>query len=199
MREDVSHTKVPHVPKKRVREREFLRPEEANAVIAAATRVGRNGERDMILLRLMYRHGLRAGEAKAVKWTDFDLDGSRAKTFHVRRLKGSANSLHTLDRDEITALRKLRDASTSPFVFVSERGGSLSADQIARIVQRAGEAAGLGFHVYPHMLRHSAGYMLANEGTDTRLIQDFLGHRNIQHTVRYTQLAASRLASVRVR
>jgi integrase len=191
MRDSLPSTKLPHV------ERDYLRPEEVNAVIAAAGKSGRNGLRDQILLRLMYRHGLRAGEAKAVRWTDFDLD--HGHNFHVRRLKGSADSVHKLARDELSALRKLRDASDSPFVFVSERGGPISPDMIARVVQRAAEVAGLGFHVHPHMLRHSAGYMLANEGTDTRLIQDFLGHKNIQHTVRYTQLSAKRLASVQVR
>jgi integrase len=129
MRDTASNTKLPHV------ERAYLRPDEVNAMIAAAAKVGRNGVRDMVLLRLMYRHGLRAGEAKAVRWTDFDLDHGR--TFHVRRLKNSKDSMHQLDRDELTALRKMRDASTSPFVFVSERGGPLSPDMIARVVQRA--------------------------------------------------------------
>ena len=87
-------------------------------------------------------------EARDVRWTDFDITaGSGPKTFHVRRLKGSVDSVHTLDRDEVSALRRLRADSTSPFVFVSERGGPLSPDMIARIVERAGEAATLGFHV----------------------------------------------------
>ena len=192
MRQSAPDTKLPHV------ERDYLRPDEANAVIAAAGQVGRNPLRDQVLLRLMYRHGLRASEARYVKWTDFDLDNERS--FHVRRLKGSNDSTHRLDRDEVSALRKLRDkARGNLYAFVSERGAPLSPDMIARIVQRAAEAAGLGFHVHPHMLRHSAGYMLANTGTDTRLIQDFLGHKNIQNTVRYTQLSAQRLAHIRVR
>jgi site-specific recombinase XerD len=107
--------------------------------------------------------------------------------------------VHTLDRDEVAALRRLKADGTSPFVFVSERGGPLSPDMTARIVERAGEAAKLGFHVHPHMLRHAAGYALANEGTDTRLIQDFLGHASIANTVRYTKLAPRRLAAMRVR
>jgi site-specific recombinase XerD len=132
--------------------------------------------------------------------TDLDImPGSGPKTFLVRRLKGSVDSVHTLDRDEVSALRRLKADSTSPFVFVSERGGPLSPDMIARIVERAGEAAKLGFHVHPHMLRHATGYALANEGTDTRLIQDFLGHASIANTVRYTKLAPRRLAAVRVR
>jgi hypothetical protein len=125
--------------------------------------------------------------------------GSGPKTFHVRRLKGSVDSVHTLDRDEVSALRRLRAGSTSPVVFVSERGGPLSPDMIARIVERAGQAAKLGFHVHPHMLRHATGYALANDGTDTRLIQDFLGHASIANTVRYTKPAPGRLAAVRVR
>jgi hypothetical protein len=111
------------------------------------------------------------------------------KDLQVRRLKGSIDSVHTLDRDEVSALRKLKATSTSPFVFVSGRGGPLSPDMIARIVERAAETARLGFHVHPNMLRHATGYALANEGTDMRLIQDFLGHASISNTVRYTKLA----------
>jgi len=194
MRKTDSADKSPHVG------RDYLRPDEANALIDAAGKLGRQRLRDQVLLRLMYRHGLRASEGKHTKWADFDLTpGSGPKTFHVRRLKGSTDSVHTLDRDEVSALRKLKAASTSPFVFVSERGGPLSPDMIARIVERAGEGAKLGFHVHPHMLRHATGYALANEGTDTRLIQDFLGHAAIANTVRYTRLAPGRLATVRVR
>ena len=194
MRRNDSPDKSPHV------ERDYLRPNEANAVIDAAGRVGRQRLRDQVLLRLMYRHGLRASDAKHTRWSDFDLTpGSGPKTFHVRRLKGSIDSVHTLDRDEVAALRRLKASSTSPFVFVSERGGPLSADMIAQIVERAAEAAQLGLHVHPHMLRHATGYALANEGTDTRLIQHFLGHASIANTVRYTRLAPGRLAAVRVR
>lgn len=195
MRKSVASTESPQVGK----ERDYLRPDEVNRVIAAAGQLGRQRERDQVLLRLIYRHGLRAAEARSVKWSDFDLDAPRERTFHIRRVKGSLDSVHMLDRDEVAALRRLRAEASGPFVFVSERGGPLSADMIARIVQRAAEAAGIGFHVHPHMLRHSAGYMLANEGTDTRLIQDFLGHANIQNTVRYTRLSKKRLAGVRVR
>jgi integrase len=197
MRKSQSANKSPHVVS---RGRDYLRPDEANALIEAAGKVGRQPLRDQCLLRLIYRHGLRASEARDARWPDFDLTaGSGPKTFHVRRLKGSVDSVHTLDRDEVSALRRLRADSTSPFVFVSERGGPLSSDMIARIVERAGEAAKLGFHVHPHMLRHATGYALANDGTDTRLIQDFLGHASIANTVRYTKLAPGRLAAVRVR
>ena len=202
MHEVPSVDKVPHVVRKRVAgERDYLRPDEVNAVIAAAGKLGRQPLRDQVLLRLMFRHGLRASEARQTKWTDFDLTpGSGPKTFHVRRLKGSLDSIHTLDRDEVSALRKLHAESTSPFLFVSERGGPISPDMIARIVERAGHAADIGFHVHPHMLRHSTGYALANEyKTDLLLIQAHMGHASVRNTVRYTQLAPGRLAAVRVR
>jgi type 1 fimbriae regulatory protein FimB/type 1 fimbriae regulatory protein FimE len=107
MRKKRSADESPHVG------RDYLRPNEANAVIEAAGRVGRQCLRDQVLLRLMYRHGLRASEAKHTKGTDFDMTpGSGPKTFHVRRLKGSIDSVHTLDRDEVSSLRKLKATST---------------------------------------------------------------------------------------
>jgi site-specific recombinase XerD len=80
----------------------------------------------------------------------------------------------------------------SPFVFTSERGSPFSTAGFARMVERVGEAARLGFKSHPHMLRHACGYALANKGHDTRALQAYLGHRNIQHTVRYTELSPTR-------
>jgi site-specific recombinase XerD len=59
-------------------------------------------------------------------------------------------------------------------------------------MERASKAAGLAFKAHLHMLRHACGYALANAGHDTRSLQAYLGHRNIQHTVRYTELAPTR-------
>jgi Phage integrase family len=80
----------------------------------------------------------------------------------------------------------------SAYVFVSERKTPLCADAVRKIVGRPGREAGIEFPVHPHMLRHATGYKLANDGQDTRAIQHYLGHRNIQHTTRYTELAADR-------
>lgn len=182
--------------KPKVQERKHLTPEEAGRLIAAAAKRGRYPFRDMVLVRLVYRHGMRASEAVGLRWSALDLDTG---VLHVARLKGSNSSTHSLDRDELRDLRKLRKDSTSPFVFVTERGGSLSVDALQYIVKAAGELAGLDLVAHPHMLRHAAGFMLANEGLDTRLIQDFLGHRDIRHTAHYTALAPSRLAALRVR
>ena len=81
---------------------------------------------------------------------------------------------------------------TSPFVFTSERGSPFTTAGFARLLERAGEAAGLGLKVHPHMLRHACGFALANKGHDTRALQAYLGHRNIQHTVRYTEISPGR-------
>ena len=86
-------------------------------------------------------------------------------------------------------VRKLRKESTGPFVFMTERGGPFTSDSFNWMVKRAGQKAKLPFQVHAHMLRHSAGYKLAGDGHDTRSIQDYLGHRDIRHTVRYTELS----------
>jgi site-specific recombinase XerD len=78
------------------------------------------------------------------------------------------------------------------FVFMTERNGPFSTAGFARLVERAGAEAGLPFTAHPHMLRHACGYKLANDGHDTRALQHYLGHRNIQHTVRYSELSATR-------
>lgn len=194
MQAPVSKNVSPHV-------RDYLRADEAKRLIIAAGKAGRQPLRDVVLLTLIYRHGLRVSEAVNARWVDFDLDSHGPKTMHVHRLKGSIDSTHTLDRDEVAGLRRLRDQNTdrSPHLFLSERGGPLSPDMVARIVTRASTTAKIGFHVHPHMLRHSAGYALANEGLDTRLIQEFLGHASINNTTRYTKIAPQRLAAVRVR
>lgn len=77
-------------------------------------------------------------------------------------------------------------------MFVTERNGPLTASGVRKILARAGEKAGLEFPVHPHMLWHGCGFKLANDGQDTRAIQHCLGHKQIQHTVRYTELASGR-------
>ena len=92
------------------------------------------------------------------------------------------------------ALRKLQREQDpkSPFVFTSERGSPFTTAGFARMVERAGVEAGLGLQAHPHMLRHACGFARDNNGHDTRALQAYLGHRNIQHTVRYTELSANR-------
>jgi site-specific recombinase XerD len=118
----------------------------------------------------------------------------RTASLHVRRAKQGTPSTHPILGDELRALRRLQreQEPKSPFVFTSERGAPFSTAGFARMVERAGQGAQLTFKAHSHMLRHACGYALANQGHDTPALQAYLGHRNIQHTVRYTELSPSR-------
>lgn len=178
------------VPNRERRTREHLTPQEVEKLMTAAGRLGRHGHRDATLILIAYRHALRVGELVSLRWDQVDLTQG---LLHVARLKNGSPSTHPLRGPEIRALRRLkRESEASPYVFTTERGGPLTTSTVRKLVARAGEAAGIGFPVHPHMLRHAAGFKLANDGHDTRAIQHYLGHRNIQHTVRYTEMAPER-------
>ena len=172
------------------RSREHLTEPEVKKLIDAA-KDNRYGHRDSTMMLLAYRHGLRASELVDLRWEQVDL---KTAILHVRRVKQGSPATHPLTGDELRALRRLeRDQeSKSPFVFISERGTPFSNRGFQAMVDRAARAASLSIKVHPHMLRHSCGYKLANDGVDTRTIQAYLGHKSIQHTVRYTELAPTR-------
>jgi type 1 fimbriae regulatory protein FimB/type 1 fimbriae regulatory protein FimE len=90
----------------------------------------------------------------------------------------------------------MKRETNSPFIFVSERGAPFSVAGLQKLIERAGIAAKMPFKVHPHMLRHATGYVLANKGTDTRTLQSYLGHRSIQSTVRYSELAPERFKNL---
>jgi type 1 fimbriae regulatory protein FimB/type 1 fimbriae regulatory protein FimE len=181
-------------PKRRrnaeVRTREYLTDAEVNRLIAAAGD-NRNGHRDATMVLVAYRHGLRAGELVSLRWDAVDFNHSR---LHVSRSKNGSPSVHPLSGRELRALRRLQreQEPRSSFVFTSERGAPFSTAGWRKMVARLGVAAGFDVLVHPHMLRHACGYKLANDGVDTRSLQAYLGHKNIQHTVRYTELAPTR-------
>jgi integrase len=177
------------LPNAAYRSREYLTPTEMDAIIEAARKM-RHGHRDATMLLVCYRHGLRASEICDLRWSQIDFDQARLA---VRRSKRGTPSTHPILGDELRALRRLRRENPhAEFVFMTERGGPFSTAGFARLVERAGAEAGLPFKAHPHMLRHSTGYKLANDGVDTRALQHYLGHRNIQHTVRYSELSAAR-------
>jgi integrase len=169
------------------RTREYLTPDEVETLIRYAKK-GRWGDRDPCMILTAFRHGLRAQEIADLEWTQIE-DG-RTPIMHVRRVKNGRPSQHPIRGDEMRALRKL--PRTSPYVFTTERGGQFTADAINRQIKSIGRRAGIEFPVHAHMLRHACGYKLANKGHDTRSIQAWLGHANINHTVRYTEMSATR-------
>ena len=172
------------------RKREYLTPNEIEKVLQAAGQVGRRGARDRTLVLMAYRHGLRVSELVALRWDQSDL---KAGLLHVARLKNGIASTHPIRGRELRALRDLKRAyPASPYVFISELGGPLTPTTFRKLLARAGMRAKLPFPIHPHMLRHSTGFKLANDGHDTRAIQQYLGHRDIMHTVRYTGLSPER-------
>jgi integrase len=177
-------------PNAELRTREYLTDAEVAKLIDAA-KGNRHGHRDATMILMAYRHGLRVSELVHLRWDQIDFDTANLA---VRRVKKGSPATHPIVGDELRALRRLQREQNpkSPFVFTSERGGPFTTAGFARLVERAGEAAELGFKAHPHMLRHACGFALANKGHDTRALQAFLGHRNIQHTVRYTELSPDR-------
>ena len=182
------------VPKRRpnaeLRTREHLTEAEVEKLMNA-TKNNRHGHRDSTMILVGYRHGLRASELTGLRWDQVDFANAN---MHVRRVKQGSPSTHPIRGDELRALRRLQREQDpkSPFVFTSERGSPFTTAGFARMLERAGDEAKLGFKPHPHMLRHACGYALASKGHNTRALQAYLGHRNIQHTARYTELSPAR-------
>jgi integrase len=179
-------------PNAELRPREHLTEREVESLITAA-KANRWGQRDATMILMAFRHGLRASELCSLQWSDVEFETGN---LHLRRAKGGATATHPLLGDELRSLRALKREAKSPFICVSERGAPFSVSGLAKLIERAGIEAKLPFKVHPHMLRHSTGYALANKGTDTRTLQAYLGHRSIQSTVRYTELAPGRFKNL---
>jgi len=175
---------------RRERRREYLTQDEVNKLLAASkdATLSRNPQRDHCLLFLMVRHGLRVSEACQLKLSDIDLEH---RTIYVHRLKKGKPAVHPIyNGGELKSLHdwlKIRKTIVSPHdnLFLSEQRSPLSRATVWLMMQKYAKAAGLdNLAIHPHMLRHSCGFDLANRGNDTRLIQGYLGHQNIQHTVK---------------
>ena len=172
----------------KVETRTYLTAQEVDRLIDAANG-GRYGKRDALMVTMLYRHGLRTKELVDMRW---DQVLTERASLDVERVKHGDDSKQPIKGDELRALRSLKTTSKSVFVFESERGGAMTTRNVRAIIARAAAASDLDIDVHAHMLRHACGYHLANLGVDTRAIQGYLGHKNIQHTVRYTKLAEGR-------
>ncbi|MGC2075260.1 MAG: tyrosine-type recombinase/integrase [Xanthobacteraceae bacterium] len=181
-------------PRKRlnadVRSREYLTEAEVERLMKAAA-ANRYAHRDATMILVTFRHGLRTIEVTRLRWESVDLDRGE---LHVARAKNGKPGTHPLTGREVRALRKLKREQdpASPFIFTSERGAPFAPRGFRQMIERLGQEAEIGFPVHAHMLRHACGYALANKGQPTRDLQDYLGHKNIQHTVRYTELSPAR-------
>lgn len=169
------------------RNREYLTPQEIDTLICIAKKTGRYGQRDASMILITYRHGLRVSELVSLKWSQIDL---KQGLLHISRLKNGISGTHPLFGPELRALRALkRDYPDTDYVFMSERKTPITDSTFRKILARAGKLAKFDLSVHPHMLRHSTGFKLVNDGHDIRSIQHYLGHKNIQHTVRYTEIS----------
>jgi integrase len=188
----IAHGRKPNAS---YRQREHLTEDEVFRLMEAA-RGNRWGARDAALIFTMYRHGLRVSEAASLDWSAIDF---AQQELHVRRSKLGKPATHPIRGDELRALRRLHRDAGSPghgAVFVTERGTAFTRAGVAKLISRAGSSAGFGFRVHPHMLRHACGFALAKAGHDTRRLQDYLGHRSINSTVRYTELSPDRFRNL---
>ena len=173
------------------RPREYLIPKEVERLITAAKKRGRRYSlRDATMILVAFRHGLRVSELCALTWDQIDFAQGM---MHVRRIKNGMPSVQQIGGEELRALRALkREDAAGRFVFMTERGAPMTPAGFRKFISRVAVAAKFPFGVHPHMLRHATGYKLANDGRDTRALQHYLGHKNIMHTVRYTELSPER-------
>ena len=163
-------------------ERKHLTEREIDKLLAA-TKGGRNEARDRCLLLLMFRHGLRVSEACGMQLSQVDTE---SRVLHVVRLKGGLPTTQPLRANEIKAVKswlpvRAKMKPSSEAFFISERRQPLSRKTVWFAINRYGQLAGLPLSAHPHMLRHACRLRPGGEsGADTRLIQDYLGHRNIR-------------------
>ncbi|WHP79883.1 tyrosine-type recombinase/integrase [Edwardsiella anguillarum] len=156
--------------------------------------------RDRCLLYMMYMHGLRVSELLNITISNLDLESGEV---YIRRLKNGLSTTHPIQDEEGKSLvawlqrrHEILNGVSYPWLFISKRKTRLSRQQVYVLVRRYGEKANLPIRLHPHVLRHACGYALADQGIDTRLIQDYLGHRNIRHTVHYTASNCKRFSRV---
>lgn len=169
---------------------EYLNKEEIDCLCDAAGKIGRNRVRDAGMIWIGFVHGLRAVELVGLRLEQYEMKANRLT---VTRVKKGRTSIHPIDKREKAVVKELVGDRRTGHVFLNERGLPLSPSSFLKIVARAGELAVdkggeriMNFPVHPHMLRHSCGYWLNAQKQTTRDIQEWLGHKNIRHTERYT-------------
>ncbi|EAW2451773.1 pilus assembly protein [Salmonella enterica subsp. diarizonae] len=184
-----------------MQKRKFLTHHEVNLLLQTV-KDGSDSARNCCMILLAYVHGLRVSELLSLQISDLEL---ATKKIYIQRIKNGFSTVHPLQKEEVFVITKwlhernsmnVEYLDNNPWLFISRTGKPLSRQRFYNILAAAGENAGLDIKVHPHMLRHACGYSLADNGVDTRLIQDYLGHRNIRHTVVYTASNSMRFEKI---
>ena len=180
--------------------RKYLTPDEMALVLAWIKRNAFLPVRDYLMSLMAYRHGLRVSELLSLRWQDVNRED---RAILITRLKNGKHNVQPLQEDELRGIVRLKnyyknnDIKCGPFMFVGTKTHlPLNRNHFNRICDSLNNGQVVPIKVTPHTFRHSCGYYLASKGYDTRLIQDYLGHRNISNTEIYTQLAAVRFKSI---
>ncbi|MEQ5117330.1 tyrosine-type DNA invertase [Morganella morganii] len=169
--------------------RNYLTSAEVDLLLLSSKKT-RHSVRNSCLIYMSFIHGFRVSEICRLRLSDIDLN---SRQIFIFRLKNGFSTTHPIVPKEYTLLinwlnlrKQYVGTTTDDYVFLTPKGTPLSRHTVYRMIKLSGKDAGLSISAHPHMLRHACGYALADRRIDTRLIQDYLGHVNITHTVRYT-------------
>lgn len=178
--------------------KKHLTKSEVDKFLEAAKRT-RHHKRDYCMALMAYHHGLRVSELIGIELDDIDLTGAR---IFIRRKKGSLSTHQPIEGAELRAIRAWmrerarQDCENMPWLFLSERKGQLVRQAVNYIFAEISKKAGFDFAVWPHMLRHSCGFALADKNMSAFIIKDFLGHKNIKHTMDYVATNPERFRGI---
>jgi integrase len=174
-------------PNAQYRKREHLTQDELERLFTAL-KGNRHGHRDYMIALVTFLHGLRVSELIDARWDDVDW---RKGTIQIRRLKGSIDGVHYLERDEANGLKRLQREQDpkSRYIFTSERRNAFSRFAINKMIETAGRNAKISFPVHPHQLRHTTGTVQANCGMDAWRLQKLMGHASMANTTKYVAMS----------
>lgn len=191
------------LPKEERLPRRVLSESEARRLMNAPSRWNTIGQRDRVILELLYGAGLRRGECLRLDLGDVDLGQATA---FVKDGKGKKDRLVPVGGRALSALAlylresrpQLVRSSAEQALVLSKYGRRLSASHLYAILRKNARAAGLD-GVFPHALRHSYATHLLKGGASIRHVQELLGHKSLRATALYTRVDVEDLRQVFVR
>lgn len=175
----------------------FLTKREVDHLIQVAYKTGNKAlrKRNALLLRMLFQHGLRRTEAINLPWNQINLLDSQLVIYRAKNGKVCHHPIPEVELRQLNAHKKT--CNPGPYVFTSHFGTPFSPSGIKILIDTIAAKSDIPYAVHPHMFRHACGYWLANNGEDTRAIQEYLGHKDIKKTEIYTEIARNRFDKFR--